>query len=190
MKMIRVSSLAVDTSIFYISKLNLRPEIKELLNARRFNTVDQLLWVLANDPDRGFRTIKGMKGEMVRELENALEMAGAKIRLTAPERLITKIVAEDTRADARFYFLHNNLSDFERHVLNDFMSTEITDATICSAVRLRYGVNKGMKSAEYAEIGAVLNVQHPIGIVYAGIEEMRKKGYAAEYTRYIRQCMA
>lgn len=188
--MIRVSNLDVDTSVFYISRLGLRPETEEVLRKRRFNTVEQLLWVLADNPNRGFCSIKGLTSEMVRELEDALKMAGAKIRLSPPEQLIAEIVEEDTRAAARFYFLHNDLSDFERHVLNDFMSTEITDATICSAVRLHYGVSKGMDPVDYAELGAVLNLKHSVGIVYIGIEEMRKKSYAAEYTRYIRQCMA
>jgi hypothetical protein len=173
-----------------ISELGLKPETEALLEDARFDTVEQLLWILAENPKIGFLAIEGMSEDTVNELESALRAAKVKIRITAPESLICEIVAENARTDALYYFLHESMSEAEQSRMDQFVLKAIADNTVRQAVRMYYGVKVGSRPKSYAEIGKIFKEVCgflPKGSVADGIEILRRKDYAAAYTKRIQQ---
>ena len=173
-----------------ISELGLKPETEALLEDARFDTVEQLLWVLAENPEIGFLAIEGMSKGTVNELEAALRAAKVKIQITAPESLVCEIVAENARTDALYYFLHKSMSETEQGLMDRFISKAIADNTIRQAVRMYYGIKIGSRPKSYAEIGKIFKEVcgfSPKGFIADGIDILRRKDYAAAYTKRIQQ---
>lgn len=168
-----------------ISSLDLKPEIEALLYEKRYDRINQLLWVLADNHDKGFLAIEGMSEAMVKELEDTLKAAGYKVRITAPEALICEIVSEKLRAGALFYFLHRSLSSTELNALDECVSKEIHDNKVRRAVRLHYGLDG--QPITFAEIGTILDEVLPITTVREGIEILCKTSYAENFTKFLKQ---